>query len=214
MAGPPGHNSPLSARDTESLSIDDGNAASVSSSDEPPGSFDFRRRRIVGRRGTVERERHARRDNDSLVRVGLRGAARGCSVDAAVNRAADELRSGDQRGECLAPPSLRKESNSYVADGAGRPGVMLEIRRLVVQLAKPRSEPHGLFPTEAGADPRLPIQAFIGSLLRDPLLAHRAKLEQRAGSRTTGPRHHESDGSDPHQHRDDDPTGHGSKPTR
>ena len=60
----------------------------------------------------------------------------------------------------------------------------------------------------------LRIQAFIGSLLPDPRLTHRAKREQRAGSRTTGTRHHESDGSDPHQQGDDDPTGHGSKPTR
>ena len=62
--------------------------------------------------------------------------------------------------------------------------------------------------------PRLPIQVSIGSLLPDPRLAHRAKLEQRVASRTTGTRHHESDGSDPHQQRDDDPTGHGSKPAR
>ena len=60
----------------------------------------------------------------------------------------------------------------------------------------------------------LRIQAFIGSLLPDPRLTQRAKREQRAGSRKTGTRHHESDGSDPHQQGDDDPTGHGSKPTR
>ena len=59
----------------------------------------------------------------------------------------------------------------------------------------------------------LRIQAFK-SMLPDPRLTHRAKREQRAGSRTTGTRHHESDGSDPHQQGDDDPTGHGSKPTR
>ena len=59
----------------------------------------------------------------------------------------------------------------------------------------------------------LRIQAFK-SMLPDPRLTHRAKREQRAGSRTTSTRHHESDGSDPHQQGDDDPTGHGSKPTR
>ena len=59
----------------------------------------------------------------------------------------------------------------------------------------------------------LRIQAFK-SMLPDPRLTHRAKREQRAGSRTTGTRHHESDGSDPHQQGDDDPTGHGYKPTR
>ena len=42
----------------------------------------------------------------------------------------------------------------------------------------------------------LRIQAFIGSLLPDPRLTQRAKREQRAGSRKTGTRHHESDGSD------------------
>ena len=42
----------------------------------------------------------------------------------------------------------------------------------------------------------LDSQVSIGSLLPDPRLAHRAKLEQRVASQTTGTRHHESDGSD------------------
>ena len=60
----------------------------------------------------------------------------------------------------------------------------------------------------------LPIQVSIGLLLLDPRLTHGTKLQQRAGSRTPPTLHHESDGNDPRQQRDDDPNGHGSKSTR
>ena len=50
---------------------------------------------------------------------------------------------------------------------------------------------------------------FIYSLLCEPRLAHLAKIEQRAASRTPETRYRESNANDPYEQRDDDPTGHG-----
>ena len=46
------------------------------------------------------------------------------------------------------------------------------------------------------------------------MLAHLAKIEQRAASPTPETRYRESNADDPHERRDDDPAGHGWKGTR
>jgi hypothetical protein len=55
----------------------------------------------------------------------------------------------------------------------------------------------------------LPIRAFIRSLLYDPGLTHRTKIEQRIGLGTPEEGHSESNANDPYKARDDDPNGHG-----
>ena len=46
------------------------------------------------------------------------------------------------------------------------------------------------------------------------MLAHLAKIEQRAALPTPETRYRESNADDPHERRDDDPAGHGWKGTR
>jgi hypothetical protein len=50
---------------------------------------------------------------------------------------------------------------------------------------------------------------FIRSLLCDPGLTHRTKIEQRIGSGTPEKGHSESNANDHYKARDDDPNGHG-----
>ncbi len=60
----------------------------------------------------------------------------------------------------------------------------------------------------------LPIRVFTCLPLRDPMLAHLAKIERRAASPTPETRHRESNADDPHEQGDDDPAGHRWKGTR